>query len=120
MPALAVAVSHLPTWGPTLYPAVFLFIGLTPVGFRTFSNYTLEISANEDHPKYLGTLGLCFALPLLLSPLMGLVVETIGFEAVFIGVSAVLIVGWLLTFRLHEPRHVALEEVLVTVVPEDD
>jgi hypothetical protein len=99
---------------------VFLLIGLTPVGFKTFSNYTLEISSNEDHPKYLSTLGLCFALPLLLSPLMGLVVEMVGFEAVFIGVSGVLVVGWLLTFRLHEPRHVDFDENLVTVVPEDD
>jgi hypothetical protein len=120
MPIMAVAVSHLPEWGPTLYPGVFLFIGLTPVGFRTFSNYTLEISSNEDHAKYLSTLGLCFALPLLLSPLMGLVVETIGFDAVFVSVSAVLVIGWLLTFRLHEPRQAELEEILLTAVPEDD
>ncbi len=120
MPIMALGISHLPMWGPTLYPGVFLLIGLTPVGFKTFSNYTLEISSNEDHPKYLSTLGLCFALPLLLSPLMGLVVEMVGFEAVFIGVSGVLVVGWLLTFRLHEPRHVDFDENLVTVVPEDD
>jgi hypothetical protein len=120
MPILALGISHLPGWGPTLYPGVFLLIGLTPVGFKTFSNYTLEISSNADHPKYLSTLGLCFAMPLLLSPLMGLVVELFGFEAVFIGVSVLLVIGWLLTFRLLEPRHVGIEETLPTVVPEDD
>ena len=120
MPIAALGLSYLPNWGATLYPGIFLFIGLTPVGFKTFNNYTLEISANEDHPRYLSTLGLCFALPLLLSPLMGLVVEIIGFEMVFVSVCGVLITGWLLTFRLYEPRHVVLEDTLVTVVPEDD
>jgi len=120
MPLTALGLSYLPTWGPTLYPGVFLFIGLTPVGFKTFSNYTLEISANEDHPRYLSTLGLCFALPLLLSPVLGLVVEMIGFEAVFVSVSVVLVMGWLLTFGLQEPRHTTFEDTPVTVVPEDD
>ncbi|NOY41307.1 MAG: MFS transporter [Planctomycetes bacterium] len=120
MPLAALALSFLPTWGATLYPAVFLLIGLTPVGFKTFNNYALEISPTEDHPRYLSTLGLCFALPLLLSPVLGWVVEAVGFESVFIGVSAVLAAGWLLTLRLHEPRHVILDDAPAPVVPEDD
>jgi hypothetical protein len=104
MPLAALILSRLGTWGPTLYPFVFLFIGLTPVGFKTFNNYVLELSSAEDHPRYLSTLGLFLALPLLLSPFLGWVVETINFETVFIAVSGFVFAGFLLTFRLREPR----------------
>lgn len=122
MPVLAISLSHWQSWGPTLYPGVFLFIGLTPVGFKTLNNYTLEISPAEDHPRYLATLGLCFAVPLLLSPALGWVVEATSFEAVFFGVSGTVLLGWLLTFRLHEPRealHAAFSEDTV-IVPEGE
>ena len=64
MPVIALGLSYLPTWGPTLFPGVFLFIGLTPVGFKTFNNYTLEISANEEHPAVFEYVGImfCFAI----------------------------------------------------------
>jgi len=120
MPLVAIGLSHWSAWGATLYPGVFLFIGLMPVGFKTFSNYTLEICQPEDHPRYLSTLGLCFALPLVISPVLGWVVEATSYELVFLSVSGILFVGWLLTFRLHEPRHAIEVEVLETVVPEDD
>ena len=86
---------------------VFLFIGLTPVGFKAFNNYTLEISSPDQHPRYLSTLGLCYAVPLLFSPILGWVVSVIGFDRVFIVVSLVVFAGGLLTFRLHEPRLVS-------------
>jgi hypothetical protein len=104
MPLTALGLSYLQVWGPTLYPFVFLFIGLTPVGFKTINNYVLEISDAEDHPRYLSTLGLFLAAPLLLSPVMGWIVEAINFETVFITVSGVVFSGALLTFRLREPR----------------
>ena len=75
MPIVAIALSYCKGWGPVLYPIVFLFIGLTPVGFRTLNNYTLELSRSEDHPRYLSTLGLCLVLPLFLSPALGWVVR---------------------------------------------
>ena len=112
MPIAAIALSYWAGWGPALYPIVFLFIGLTPVGFKSLSNYTLEISKHEDHPQYLSMLGLCFAVPLLASPLAGWVVETTNFEVVFFTVSAIVLLGWLLTFRLHEPREALVDEVV--------
>jgi len=120
MPLIAIGLSNWSAWGATLFPGVFLFIGLMPVGFKTFNNYTLEICEAEDHPRYLSTLGLCFALPLTISPVLGWVVEATSYEAVFLSVSGVLFVGWLLTFRLHEPRHAVEVEVLESAVPEDD
>ena len=120
MPIVAIGLSHWAAWGATLFPGVFLFIGLMPVGFKTFNNYTLELCDAEDHPRYLSTLGLCFALPLLVSPAVGWVVEATSFEAVFLAVSCILVVGWLLTFRLSEPRHAIQVAALAEVVPEDD
>ena len=98
MPVAAIALSYGGAWGAALYPAVFMFIGLTPVAFKTISNYTLEISDYADHPKYLSTLGLCFALPLLASPFLGWIVEATNFESVFFTSSAVVLLGWLMTF----------------------
>ena len=84
------------------------------------NNFTLEMSPADQHPRYLSVLGLCFAFPLLLSPLMGWVVETISVDAVFLVVSVAVFLGWLQTFRLHEPRQAVLVEVPLPVVPEDD
>ena len=117
MPPTAIGLSYWPTWGPHLYPFVFMFIGLTPVGFKSISNFTLELSAADDHPKYLSTLGICFALPLLASPLLGWIVEATNFEVVFFTISGTILLGWLLTFRLHEPRDGYRDE-LVGGLPE--
>jgi len=83
----------------------FLLLGLTPVTFRTFVNYTLEISDQTQHPQYLSTLKLCMAIPFCLSPLVGWLVDLIGFDAVFISIACLIALGGLLTFRLAEPRH---------------
>jgi len=84
---------------------VFPLVGLTPVVIRTLQNFTLEICEPADHPRYLSTIGLCVSLPLFLSPLVGLLIDLIGFEIVFIGIFLVVLVGWLTTLRLVEPRH---------------
>jgi len=84
---------------------VFPLVGLTPVVIRTLQNFTLEICQPADHPRYLSTMALCVSLPLFLSPLVGLLIDLIGFEIVFIGICVVVLIGWLTTFRLQEPRH---------------
>ena len=43
--------------------------------------------------------------PIILSPLMGALVDWISFEFVFAIVIVCIFVGWLLTFRILEPRH---------------
>jgi MFS family permease len=112
MPPAAIALSYAGDWGRWLYPAIFFFLGMTPVGLKTLNNYTLEISPTSEHPKYLATIGLCMAAPLILSPLLGLLVEVTSFEVVFFGISAVIFLGWLLTLRLAEPREALIDEVL--------
>jgi hypothetical protein len=90
-----------------LYWLTFFLLGLTPVTVRSFDNFALELAGPADHAAYLSTLRLFMAVPFLLSPLVGLVIEleTVGFAPVFLATSGLVAAGALLTFRLGEPRH---------------
>jgi len=103
-PLAALVAIHWPTIGQTAFPLVFLFVGLTPVAQKTFNNYTLEITEPANHPRYLSTLSLSMAFPILFSPLVSPLIAWIGFEMVYLGVVGLLILGWLLSFGLIEPR----------------
>ncbi len=105
-PISAVVISHLdPEIGRRLFWIVFIPVGLTPLSMKSMNNYALEISSQRDHPRYLSTLSLCMALPFVFSPVVGWLVTAIGFDAVFLGIAALLLISGLLTFRLKEPRH---------------
>ena len=56
-------------------------------------------------PRYVSTMGLCFAVPFILSPLVGKLIDVIGFQPIFLAISGLIGVGALLTFRMAEPRH---------------
>ena len=103
-PLAALAAIYWPATGRIAFPLVFLFVGLTPVAQKTFNNYTLEITQPEHHPRYLSTLSLSMAAPILASPLISPLIHWMGFEAVYIGVVGLLLLGWLLSFGLIEPR----------------
>jgi hypothetical protein len=104
-PLAALAATVWPQFGKAAFPLVFLFVGLTPVAQKTFNNYTLEITEPQNHPRYLSTLSLCMALPILVSPLVSLLIRAVGFQKVYLGVVGLLLSGWLLSFSLIEPRH---------------
>ncbi|MCA9123061.1 MAG: MFS transporter [Planctomycetaceae bacterium] len=104
-PLLAIGLLHSGTLGIRLYSSVFVLVGMTPVVLRTLQNYTLEIAEPEHHAVYLSTLSLCMAGPMFLSPLAGYFIDRVGFEAVFLTIAGLISASWLLTFRLHEPRH---------------
>jgi len=103
MPLLAVGISRMPT-GAQFYWIIFALMGFTPVSARIVTNYTLEIAPQEKHPQYLGVMSLFQAIPLFVSPLIGALIEEFAFEPVFIGGGILVLVGFLLTFRLAEPR----------------
>jgi hypothetical protein len=103
-PLAALIAIYWPAIGQAAFPLVFLFVGLTPVAQKTFNNYTLEITQPEHHPRYLSTLSLCMAAPIYASPLVSPLIAAVGFEAVYIGVVVLLLLGWLLSFGLIEPR----------------
>ena len=112
-PVLAIGLQYFPRWGGLLFPIVFVFVGLTPVILRTLQNFTLELCSAEDHPRYLSTLAVCSSLPMLLSPIVGLLIDLVGFEVVFLSMAAVVLVAWLVCFGLVEPR----EHVTVGYLP---
>ncbi len=88
------------------YLVMFFLLGLTPIAFRFFNNYVLETAEAAKHPAYLSTLSACIALPIIsTSPLVGLLMDFIGLSAIFMCVFVLLVIGWGLTFRLQEPRH---------------
>jgi hypothetical protein len=97
-------ISYWPDAGKATFSLVFLFVGLTPVAQKTFNNFTLEITQPENHPRYLSTLSLSMAAPIFASPLVSPLINAVGFEAVYLGVVGLLLGGWLLSFRLIEPR----------------
>jgi len=103
IPPAALWLSQDGVW-PPLYNIVFVLIGLSPIALRALSDYTLEVSPQEDHPQYLGTMNLSISAPILLSIPAGALIDELGFQPVFWTVEALLIVGWLCTFGLSEPR----------------
>ncbi|MCA9113655.1 MAG: MFS transporter [Planctomycetaceae bacterium] len=112
--ALLLAGPTGPTGGHPLFWLAFLPLGFMPVTFRTLTNYVLELAEPHEHPRYVSTLKLCMAVPFLLSPLVGLCVDLLGFVPVFLAISALMALGGLLTFRLSEPRHAHVVHSTVT------
>lgn len=104
-PLTAIVFAHYEPLGQRWFAAVFTLIGMTPVAQKTFNNYTLEIAPLEHHPRYLSTLSLSMAVPIFASPLVGAMINALGFEAVYIGVTLLLVIGFLLSLGLEEPRH---------------
>ena len=98
--ALALAAAGASSW----FGLVFLLVGMTPVAIRTFHNFALELAPRAEHPRYLSTLNVCMSAPLLLSPLVGKLVDGYGFSVVFLAVTGLVLGSWGLTFGLHEPR----------------
>jgi len=105
IPLMAIGISRIPK-GAQFYFIVFALLGFTPISSRIVTNYTLEISPQEKHPQYLGVMSLFQAAPLFCSPLLGFWIEKVSFEFVFICCCVLVFWGFLLTFRLVEPRFI--------------
>ncbi|MCI0492480.1 MAG: MFS transporter [Planctomycetes bacterium] len=105
-PLLACGLARLdPEIGRHWYWLVFATTGMTPVTIKLLSNYTLEIALREHHPRYVSTVGLCLAAPvIILSPLVGWLVGLLGYEPVFLCGAVLLVIGGLMTFWIIEPR----------------
>lgn len=105
VPLIALGIAR---WGEpsgASFTTVFFLIGATPVTIRTLSNYCLELAGRELQPRYLSTLSLCTAGPAILTaPLVGWLVDLVGFEWMFLAVEGCMVAAWLMTFVLVEPR----------------
>ena len=104
-PLLALAISRLDAdLGRRLFWLAYVFLGLVPVTMKLLINYTLELTPTDEHPSALGRLKLVFAVPFVVSPLVGWLADTVGLATVFIGISLLIFAGALRTFRMVEPR----------------
>lgn len=105
-PVLAIGLVHLDAaLARRWYWLVFAPLGLTPVTLKTLVNYTLELAARDEHPRYLSTISLCVLAPFLASPLVGWLVDLTSYEFVLLGGAGVIMVSGIMTMWLVEPRH---------------
>jgi hypothetical protein len=103
--AMYLASSHFaPATGRRWYWLTFALLGLCPLTMRTISNYVLELVDESQHSRYLSTMTLCFAVPFVLAPGVGWLVDNLPYQWTFVGVSAVIALGGVLTFVMPEPR----------------
>ena len=113
IPLLALVMAGpLAYLGAGWYWVVFLCLGLTPITLKTVFNYTLELVDEPQHPRYLSTMRICFAVPFVFSPLAGLWLDLFPPERQFTAVcwlfgfvSLLIFLGGLMTFGMEEPRH---------------
>jgi MFS family permease len=84
---------------------VYLPLGLNPISLKIFTNYALELAPQPaEHPRYVSIVGAALAAPFVLSPLIGLAVDVVGFRAVFLVGAAVIAAGAAVALGLPEPR----------------
>jgi MFS family permease len=84
---------------------VYAPLGLNPLSLKLFTNYALELAPRPaEHPRYVSIVGAALAVPFVLSPLIGLAVDTVGFRPVFVAGAAVIAAAAVLAIQLPEPR----------------
>ena len=104
-PILALLFSRMPSIGRAGFWGVYFLLGLMPVSMRILSNYALEFASTENQPRYLATQSMALALPVIVtSTLIGWLLDRLGYEVVFGLVIGCLLLAWVLTFRISEPR----------------
>jgi MFS family permease len=106
-PLLVTALSVLPhTTAVDWFWTVYMPLGLNPISLKLFTNYSLELAPSRvEHPRYVSIVGGALAVPFLVSPLVGVAVDGIGFRPVFLVGAAVIAAGAAIALGLPEPRH---------------
>ncbi|MBM4012523.1 MAG: MFS transporter [Planctomycetes bacterium] len=105
-PLVVTALSLLPhATAVTWFWIVYVPLGLNPLSLKLLTNYALELApAAAEHPRYVSIVGAALAAPFLLSPLVGLAVDGIGFRPVFVLGALVILAGAVIAAGLPEPR----------------
>jgi MFS family permease len=117
VPLLSLILSQAGHFGAVNYFWVFALLGLTPVTMRTLNNYTLELTDRSRQPQYLGILSLFMAGPAVgCSLFVGLLIDLFGFTPTFLMVTLFQVAGFVLCFRLAEPR----KKIKLETVPREE
>ncbi len=105
-PLIVIVLSMMPHGtADELFWLVYLPLGLNPISLKIFSNYALELAPRAaEHPRYVSLVGAALAVPFVVSPLLGMAVDLIGFRPVFVAGVAVIVAGAALATGLPEPR----------------
>jgi hypothetical protein len=108
-PLIVILLAALPqSTAVDLFWLVYLPLGLNPISLKIFTNYALELAPRPaEHPRYVSIVGAALAVPFLLSPLVGMAVDWIGFRPVFFAGAGVIVIGAALATGLPEPRSAA-------------
>jgi len=104
-PLFVTLLTYCDQWGASLFWLVFIPLGVSPLVMRILINYTLETCEPDKHPRYLSTVALCLAMPFVISPAVGWIVDAAGFRVVFMSTTVLILLGGYMTFHLEEPRH---------------
>ena len=117
VPILSLILSQAGHFGAINYFWVFALLGITPVTMRTLNNFALELTDRSRQPQYLGILSLFMAGPAVgCSLLVGLSIDWFGFTPTFLMVTLFQIAGFVLCFRLVEPR----KKIKLGTVPREE
>ena len=112
-PLLAIWLSQSVDWTLNYYLLVFLLVGVTPITIRVLNNFALELAPSHEHPQFLSALSLCIAAPVIIfSQFIGLLLPILGYYPIFVGISGIVFVGWLLTFFVTDPRERLTNDVV--------
>jgi MFS family permease len=104
-PIVALFFSRYHAAGPPGFWLVFLCLGLYPITIRVLSNYALEIAPQNDQANYLSVVNMAMSLPaILFAPLVGWAIDLWGFELGFVAVDVMVVLAFLLSPTLDEPR----------------
>jgi MFS family permease len=84
---------------------VYAPLGLNPLSLKLFTNYALELAPRAaEHPRYVSIVGAALAAPFVVSPLVGMAVDLLGFRPVFVAGAVVIAAGAVVATGLPEPR----------------
>jgi MFS family permease len=105
-PLVVTALSLLPhSLSVEWFWIVYVPLGLNPISLKLFTNYALELApSSREHPRYVSIVGAALAAPFVLSPLVGMAVDVLGFRPVFSAGAAVIAGGAVIALGLPEPR----------------
>lgn len=84
---------------------VYVPLGLNPISLKIFTNYALELAPRRvDHPRYVSIVGAALAAPFVISPLIGMAIDLVGFRPAFVIGAVAIAAGAVVAAGLPEPR----------------
>jgi MFS family permease len=116
LPFIALAVYFLAKQGQVplltvLYALIFIGIGISDTGqFIGFTNYVLDIASEAERPSYYALLNALSIVSAVLPLLGGILISRFNYELVFWISGCFLIIAFILSIRLPEPRRAEAQE----------